>query len=65
MGYTIPTMENEYDFESAEKLWNDGPVCDCPMCGDSQPIFIGTLGNRDHYRCRACYSDYSILSDPS
>jgi transposase-like protein len=59
--------DNEYlkVIKHAEKLWNDGPVCECPMCGASTPIFIGTLGNREHYRCRDCHYDYSILADPS
>jgi transposase-like protein len=53
------------DIEHTEKLWNDGPVCDCPMCGSSELILLGVLGNREHYRCRDCYYDYSILADPS
>lgn len=61
----LAEMRAEYDKEHAEKLWNDGPVCECPMCGDSQPLYMGTLGNRAHYRCRACHWDYSILDDPS
>jgi len=31
----------------------------CPVC-HGPGVLMGTLGNRDHYRCRCCGMDYSV-----
>lgn len=31
----------------------------CPSC-EGPGVLMGTLGNRDHYRCRDCGWDYSV-----
>jgi transposase-like protein len=57
----LKEMKSEYDMEHVEKVYNDGAVCECPMCGSSDIIFLGQLGKREHYRCRDCYWDFSCL----
>lgn len=35
----------------------------CPVCqGDG--MFLGSLGNLDHFRCRACGLTFSIENEP-
>lgn len=29
-------------------------MCQCPMCNSDQAMLVGTLGTRDHFRCRLC-----------
>jgi transposase-like protein len=55
-------MNDEINFEP---VYNETPIAECPMCGSSEIILLGALGNREHYRCRDCYWDFSCLSDPS
>ena len=33
----------------------------CPACGARVPTFLGTLGRREHYRCRDCGLTYSAV----
>jgi tRNA(Ile2) C34 agmatinyltransferase TiaS len=37
--------------------------CDCPACGGAA-AFLGTLGQREHFRCRACGADFSAEKIP-
>lgn len=31
----------------------------CPACDSPSYVFIGAMGNRDHFRCSSCGVDYS------
>jgi hypothetical protein len=31
----------------------------CPACGSDNATYLGRLGRREHYRCRACGMDFS------
>lgn len=46
----------DYDDES-DLIGSAEPQCPC--CGARTPVFLGSLGRREHYRCRACGITYS------
>lgn len=50
--------EEYYDIESVEDIEEPEPSR-CPMC-DEANYPMGTLGNRRHYQCRACGSQWSF-----
>jgi DNA-directed RNA polymerase subunit RPC12/RpoP len=35
-------------------------LMECPACGHRVATRLGQLGNREHYRCRACGMDFSM-----
>jgi predicted RNA-binding Zn-ribbon protein involved in translation (DUF1610 family)/transposase-like protein len=39
--------------------WESEADVFCPVCG-GPGVYMGTLGSRDHYRCRNCGIDFSI-----
>lgn len=43
-----------------EWMFQDTPETPtCPQCG-GQGNFLGTLGTRDHFRCRQCGWEFSV-----
>jgi transposase-like protein len=58
-------LNHDQDLEYSEPIYNDTPIHGCPMCGNHELILLGTLGNRNHFRCQDCHWDFSALVDPS
>lgn len=42
-----------------DDFYTEDEAPSCPMCGGN-PVMLGALGNRAHFRCRSCGMDYSI-----
>lgn len=52
---------NEYYGSDEQSMW-EGPGC--PVCGNG-PKYLGQLGNRHHWSCRACGMEYSTIDHES
>ena len=37
---------------------------ECPLCG-GPAASMGTLGRREHFRCRDCGAEFSQVAEPS
>ncbi len=54
-------MKQEY-YDSEEQDFWEGPTC--PICA-APPTHLGTLGRREHWRCRNCGMNYSTVPEVS
>jgi len=55
---TFPSIESFDAHPCASAEIEEAEVVACPVCG-GPGVELGTLGNRQHFRCRNCGMDFS------
>lgn len=62
-GVLSPVKEgiNPPEDDDDGRAGGEQPPVYCPACGNDVSVYLGRLGQREHYRCRGCGMEYSRL----